>query len=65
MLSAISEPVVGAVTVRTYAIEERTQDRIDEAISVNQVAATRAQGLTAFSFSPRRASRPAWPTRAC
>src|SRR3954464_14447618 len=51
MLSAISQPVVGAVTVRTYAIEQRTQDRIDEAISVNQVAATRAQGLTAFSFS--------------
>lgn len=51
MLTAISEPVVGAVTVRTYAIEKRTQDRIDEAISVNQVAATRAQGLTAFSFS--------------
>ncbi len=51
MLSAISEPVVGAVTVRTYAIEERTQDRIDEAISVNQRASTRAQGLTAFSFS--------------
>ena len=51
MLTAISEPVVGAVTVRTYAIEKRTQDRIDEAISANQVAATRAQGLTAFSFS--------------
>ena len=51
MLSAISEPVVGAVTVRTYAIEQRTQDRIDEAIAANQVAATKAQGLTAFSFS--------------
>lgn len=51
MLSAISEPVVGAVTVRTYAIEKRTQDRIDEAIKVNQGAATKAQGLTAFSFS--------------
>ena len=51
MLSAISEPVVGAVTVRTYAIEERTQQRIDEAIRVNQTASTRAQGLTAFSFS--------------
>ena len=51
MLSAISEPVVGAVTVRSYAVERRTQDRIDEAISVNQLAATRAQGLTAFSFS--------------
>ena len=51
MLSAISEPVVGAVTVRTYAIEERTQGRIDEAIRANQVASTKAQGLTAFSFS--------------
>ena len=51
MLSAISEPVVGAVTVRTYAIEQRTQDRIDEAIKVNQEASTKAQGLTAFSFS--------------
>ena len=51
MLSAISEPVVGAVAVRTHAIEERTQARIDEAISANQVATTRAQGLTAFSFS--------------
>ncbi len=51
MLSAISEPVVGAVTVRTYAIEERTQGRIDEAIGVNQAASVRAQGLTAFSFS--------------
>jgi putative ABC transport system ATP-binding protein len=51
MLSAISEPVVGAVTVRTYAIEKRTQERIDQAITTNQVAATRAQGLTAFSFS--------------
>ena len=51
MLSAISEPVVGAVTVRTFAIEKRTQARIDEAILANQMAATKAQGLTAFSFS--------------
>ncbi len=51
MLTAISEPVVGAVTVRTYGIEERTQQRIDDAIRVNQRASTRAQGLTAFSFS--------------
>ena len=51
MLSAISEPVVGAVTVRSHAIEGRTQARLDEAIAANQSAATRAQGLTAFSFS--------------
>ncbi len=51
MLSAVSEPVVGALTVRTYAIEERTQARIDEAIETNRAAATQAQGLTAVSFS--------------
>src|SRR6478672_2903701 len=42
MLSAISEPVVGAVTVRTYAIERRTQERIDESIAANQRASTKA-----------------------
>ncbi|CAA9363115.1 MAG: Heterodimeric efflux ABC transporter, permease/ATP-binding subunit 2 [uncultured Nocardioidaceae bacterium] len=51
MLSAISEPVVGAAVVRSYAIESRTQERIDEAIDRHRQASTRAQGLTAFSFS--------------
>ncbi|KRF17373.1 multidrug ABC transporter ATP-binding protein [Nocardioides sp. Soil797] len=51
MLSAISEPVVGAAVVKSYAIEDRTQERIDTAIRVNREAATKAQGLTAFSFS--------------
>ena len=51
MLAAVSEPVVGAVVVRTHAIEGRTQGRIDEAIGRWQDASTRAQGLTAFSFS--------------
>ena len=51
MLSKVSEPVVGAATVRSYAIERRTQDRIDEAIDRYQRASTTAQGLTAFSFS--------------
>jgi len=51
LLSAISEPVVGAAVVRSYAVEARTQSRIDEAISAHQVASTRAQGFTAFSFS--------------
>ncbi|MDP2772595.1 MAG: ABC transporter ATP-binding protein, partial [Nocardioides sp.] len=51
MLSAISEPVVGAAVVRSYAVEARTQARIDEAIAIHQSASTRAQGLTAFSFS--------------
>ena len=51
MLAAVSEPVVGAVVVRTHAIEGRTQARIDDAIQSYQAASTRAQGLTAFSFS--------------
>jgi ABC-type multidrug transport system fused ATPase/permease subunit len=51
MLSAISEPVVGAAVVRSYAVEARTQDRIDTAIAAHQQASTRAQGFTAFSFS--------------
>jgi ATP-binding cassette subfamily B protein len=51
MLSAVSEPVVGAATVRSYAIERRTQQRIDTAVDRYQQASTRAQGLTAFSFS--------------
>jgi ATP-binding cassette subfamily B protein len=51
MLSAISEPVVGAAVVRSYAIEDRTQARIDHAIDEYKIASTRAQGFTAFSFS--------------
>ncbi len=51
LLSAISEPVVGAAVVRSYAIEDRTQARIDHAIDEYKIASTRAQGFTAFSFS--------------
>jgi ABC-type multidrug transport system fused ATPase/permease subunit len=51
LLTAISEPVVGAAEVRSYAIEGRTQDRIDTAIDRHRKASTKAQGLTAFSFS--------------
>jgi ABC-type multidrug transport system fused ATPase/permease subunit len=51
LLSKVSEPVVGAATVRSYAIERRTQERIDTAVDRYQQASTRAQGLTAFSFS--------------
>ncbi|MFL6059798.1 MAG: ABC transporter ATP-binding protein [Marmoricola sp.] len=51
MLAAVSEPVVGALVVRTHAIEDRTQERIDTTIAEYQAASTRAQGLTAFSFS--------------
>ena len=36
MLAAVSEPVVGAAVVRSYAVEDRTQARIDEAIDAVQ-----------------------------
>jgi ATP-binding cassette, subfamily B, bacterial len=51
MLGAISESVVGAEVVRAYAIEDRTQDRIDAAVNRHQTAATHAQKLVAMSFS--------------
>jgi ATP-binding cassette, subfamily B, bacterial len=51
LLSAISEPVVGASVVRSYAAEGRTQRRIDEAVAEHLRASSRAQALTAFSFS--------------
>jgi ATP-binding cassette subfamily B protein len=51
MLSAISEPVVGAAVVRAHAIEGRTQSRIDAAIDRHRDAMTKAQGLVAVTFS--------------
>ena len=51
LLGAISEPVVGAATVRSYAVEDRTQDRIDSAIDGFKVASLRAQKFTVVSFS--------------
>ncbi|MBZ5736846.1 ABC transporter ATP-binding protein [Nocardioides mangrovi] len=51
MLSAISEPVVGAAVVKSYAIEQRTQERIDTAIDEYKSASTQAQKFTVVSFS--------------
>ena len=51
MLSAISEPVVGAAVVKSYAVEARTQARIDDAIEEYKAASTRAQQFTVVSFS--------------
>jgi putative ABC transport system ATP-binding protein len=51
MLGAVSESVVGASTVRAYAIERRTGERIDGAIERHRSAATRAQALVALTFS--------------
>ncbi len=51
MLAAISEAVVGADTIRAYAIEDRTQRRIDAAVGAHQQSAVRAQMLVAASFT--------------
>ena len=51
LLGAISEPVVGAAVVRSYGVEQRTQQRIDEAIDNWQNAYTHAQTYTVVSFS--------------
>ncbi len=51
MLSAIAEPVVGAQVVRAYAIERRTQERIDASIDEFRRASTKAQTMTAATFS--------------
>jgi ABC-type multidrug transport system fused ATPase/permease subunit len=51
LLSAVSEPVVGAPVVKAYAVEARTQQRIDEAVDANMRAQTSAQRFTVFSFS--------------
>ena len=51
LLGAVSESVVGAPTVRAYAVEGRTAERIDSAIDRHRSAATRAQGLVAATFS--------------
>ena len=51
MLSAVSEPVVGASVVRAYAVADRTQGRIDTAVDAFKAASTRAQRFTVISFS--------------
>ena len=62
---AISEPVVGAAVVRSYAVEDRTQARIDDAIDELQGGQHPRPGLHRRSRSRSAASRPAWPTPAC
>jgi ATP-binding cassette, subfamily B, bacterial len=51
MLGAVSESVVGAQTVRAYAVEDRTAARIDAAIDQHYRAAVRAQATTALVFT--------------
>ncbi|TQL69193.1 ABC-type multidrug transport system fused ATPase/permease subunit [Nocardioides albertanoniae] len=51
MLSAVSEPVVGAAVVKAYAVEDRTQQRIDREIDATSAAQTKAQAYTSIFFS--------------
>ncbi len=51
MLAVIAEPVVGASVVRAYAIERRTQDRVDAGIKGNLDANVKAQRLVAVTFA--------------
>ncbi len=51
MLAVIAEPVVGASVVRAYAIEKRTQERVDAGIKSNLDANVKAQRLVAVTFA--------------
>ena len=50
LLGAVSESIVGAVTIRAYGVEERTSERIDAAIENHRVAAIRAQVRSVMAF---------------
>ncbi len=51
LLGAVSESVVGAQTVRAYAVEDRTGERIDAAIDRHYRSAVRAQKTTVLVFT--------------
>lgn len=51
MLGAVSESVVGADTIRAYAAERRTQERVDDAVESHRHAAVRAGVLASTIFS--------------
>ncbi len=51
MIAVIAEPVVGASVVRAYAIEPRTQRRVNGGIKDNLDANVKAQKLVAVTFA--------------
>jgi len=51
MLSAVSESVVGAETIRAFGAADRTQERIDRSVNAHLTQAVRAQTLVAIAFS--------------
>ncbi|GAA5163412.1 ABC transporter ATP-binding protein [Ornithinimicrobium tianjinense] len=50
MLGAISESIVGAVTIRAYGVEDRTSERIDRSIEAHRESAVRAQVRSVLAF---------------
>lgn len=51
VLSTVSESVVGAATIRAYAVERRTGERVDAAVRDHRHAAVQAQTRVALVFS--------------
>ena len=51
MLGAVAESVVGAQVIRAYGVQGRTAERIDATVDATRVAQTRAQAISAFTFS--------------
>lgn len=50
VLGAVSESIVGAVTIRSYGVEERTAERLDSAIESHRASAIRAQVRSVMAF---------------
>ncbi|GAB2817951.1 ABC transporter ATP-binding protein [Actinocorallia aurea] len=50
LLAAVSESVVGAPVIKAYAAENRTAERVDQAVELGRSAQKRAQGLVAMTF---------------
>ena len=55
LLSAISESVVGAETIRAYGVEERTAARVDAAVEAHRRAAIVAQQRSVYAFTAGQA----------
>ena len=51
MLGAVAESVVGAQVIRAYGVQGRTAQRIDTAVEATRTAQTRAQAISALTFS--------------
>jgi putative ABC transport system ATP-binding protein len=51
LLGAVAESVVGAPVIRAYGVQERTAERIDDAVARTMEAQIRAQKIAAITFS--------------